>query len=365
MRNKRRTVRICCGILLMGFAFFTGPGPGARAAGEPYTYQAVFHAGVQGTFRGTDEVRITPADPSSGTDGRQAVLSGDGKTITVTGLRPGDRLSFDVALTGSLTEGENTPAVQLADGSRYYVKGLLKSGRDGKDPLDSAMPSGGIREDLDYTVSYGIRGDMTFYRVSYQDASGRELAPGRKYSGNVGDRPVAAYLYIEGYQPQAYNLTKTLVKNEAENELTFVYTPVERRGAPGETVGETETRTASNAPGTEAEVEIIETEETAAAPGAPAVQGTPGETGEGEQAAGGEEIPDGQAPEGPAELLDLDDEEVPMASGEGIIPGGGGDAEAPGGGVMYGLLAVAAAGVVIMAGAFVWLWKGRKKEEES
>ena len=37
---------------------------------------------------------------------------------------------------------------------------------------------------------------------------------------------MVAYHYIEGYQPQAYNLTKTLSKNEAENVFTFVYEPV-------------------------------------------------------------------------------------------------------------------------------------------
>lgn len=37
---------------------------------------------------------------------------------------------------------------------------------------------------------------------------------------------MVAYHYIEGYQPQAYNLTKTLSKNEAENVFTFVCEPV-------------------------------------------------------------------------------------------------------------------------------------------
>ena len=40
------------------------------------------------------------------------------------------------------------------------------------------------------------------------------------------DRPVIAYQYIEGYQPQAYNLTKTLSKDPAENVFTFIYSPL-------------------------------------------------------------------------------------------------------------------------------------------
>lgn len=49
--------------------------------------------------------------------------------------------------------------------------------------------------------------------------------------GNVV--PVAAFRYIEGYEPRAYNLTKTLVSNEAENVFTFVYFPVPAGNAPG------------------------------------------------------------------------------------------------------------------------------------
>ena len=35
-----------------------------------------------------------------------------------------------------------------------------------------------------------------------------------------------AYQYIEGWQPQAYNLGKTLTADASENQFTFVYTPV-------------------------------------------------------------------------------------------------------------------------------------------
>ena len=40
---------------------------------------------------------------------------------------------------------------------------------------------------------------MTSYTVNYVDENGNELAPSRTYYGNVGDRPVVAYLYMDGY----------------------------------------------------------------------------------------------------------------------------------------------------------------------
>ena len=50
---------------------------------------------------------------------------------------------------------------------------------------------------------YGILGNAVAYTVNYVDTSGRQLAPSETYYGNVGDEPVIAYLYIEGYQTQA------------------------------------------------------------------------------------------------------------------------------------------------------------------
>ena len=64
---------------------------------------------------------------------------------------------------------------------------------------------------------------MVSYIVNYQDTQGKVLAESQKFYGIVGEQPVVAFRYIENYQPQAYNLTRTLRKNEAENVFTFVY----------------------------------------------------------------------------------------------------------------------------------------------
>ena len=66
---------------------------------------------------------------------------------------------------------------------------------------------------------------MVAYTVQYLDENGNELAPSNTFYGSIGDKPVVAFQYIEGYLPQAYNLTKTLSANEADNVFPFVYTP--------------------------------------------------------------------------------------------------------------------------------------------
>ena len=83
-----------------------------------------------------------------------------------------------------------------------------------------------MTEDQDYVVAYGIKGATVAYTVNYLDEDGNALAPSETYYGNVGDKPVVAYLYIEGYQPQAYNLGKTLVEDATQNVFSFIYAPI-------------------------------------------------------------------------------------------------------------------------------------------
>ena len=146
-----------------------------------------------------------------GGNASDASVSMEGQAIKVRGLKNGDIVSLNAALSGTMVLGE---------GSRYYVKGIRLSGRDNNTVDASAFR---VEGDRDYVVAYGIRGDMVSYVVNYQDEAGNALAESQNYYGNVGDKPVVAFRYVEGYEPMAYNLTKTLVSNEAENVFTFIY----------------------------------------------------------------------------------------------------------------------------------------------
>ena len=183
---------------------------------EDYTYTVTFYAGNQGTFANMDDLTV------SGKGTPQISMEGD--RITVSGLTQGDVISFDV----------NQGAVSLGEDSKYYVQGLRLSGRDNDEQMEE--PAFWVTGDEDYVVAYGIQGDMTSYTVNYVDENGNELAPSRTYYGNVGDKPVVAYLYMDGYMPQALTLTQTLSANQAENVFTFEYSPNPVEVIPGETV---------------------------------------------------------------------------------------------------------------------------------
>lgn len=171
----------------------------------PYTYKVTLSAGNKGTINGQNKIEQTNI--------------ASGSTVTF-----------------------NLNDIQVTD-DKYYVKGIRLSGRDNNETL--AAPSFTVDKDADYVVAYGIKGNMVAYTVNYQDASGKSLAESQTFYGNIGDKPVVAYRYIENYIPDALALTKTLSNNESENVFTFTYTP----GATDRIV-ETTTTVTTTVPGT-------------------------------------------------------------------------------------------------------------------
>ena len=261
----------------------------------PYTYKVTLSAGNKGTINGQNKIEQTNI--------------ASGSTVTF-----------------------NLNDIQVTD-DKYYVKGIRLSGRDNDEAL--AAPSFTVDKDADYVVAYGIKGNMVAYTVNYQDASGNSLAESQTFYGNVGDKPVVAYRYIENYIPDALALTKTLSDNESENVFTFTYTP----GATDRIV-ETTTTVTTTVPGTATPAGAAGTTGTAGTTGAAAgtgtgtTAGTAGGTTAGGTAAGGTTTggtaggttnadnsqdttddtttaPDEQTPKS---LVDLDDEDTPKGN---------------------------------------------------
>lgn len=258
----------------------------------PYTYKVTLSAGNKGTINGQNKIEQTNI--------------ASGSTVTF-----------------------NLNDIQVTD-DKYYVKGIRLSGRDNNETL--AAPSFTVDKDADYVVAYGIKGNMVAYTVNYQDASGKSLAESQTFYGNIGDKPVVAYRYIENYIPDALALTKTLSDNESENVFTFTYTP----GATDRIV-ETTTTVTTTVPGTATPAGAAGTTGSAGTTGAAAGTGTgttAGGTAAGGTTAGGTTTggtaggttnadnsqdttddtttePDEQTPKS---LVDLDDEDTPKGN---------------------------------------------------
>ncbi len=276
------------------------------AVPEEYTYTVKILAGNQGTFRKNLQMTI---DHRESENNSQSKVTVEKDTVTIQGLKKDDFITFDLQSGG----------VRLNEDSRYYVKGIRQSGRDNNTVTTAALR---VDRDADYVVAYGVKGDMTAYRVNYEDAEGNELLPSETLYGSVGDKPVVAYRYKEGYEPEVRALTKTLTANEADNVFTFVYNEVTREvvtrqvGTPG-----TQTNTVTEiVPGAVPAAAVPE----AAVPGAAADAGDDGTAGadaggdaaaaDGEETAPVQEIQDQEVPLAGQDLKDLDEEETPASN---------------------------------------------------
>ena len=328
-----------------------------QAADDDYTYTVRVYGGNKGTVNGADEV-------------------------VKTGLKAGESVSVSLASTDK----------------KYVVKGLRESGRI-DEPLTYANAApvslNGEARDRDYVVVYGVEGKTVKYTVNYVDTNGVKRADSEEFYGDVGDVPVVAYKYIEGYFPNTRNLTKIhgLSKNARENVFTFIYQPnpvetvvVTPTPAPdtgnqgqegtGTQTAESGTGTAESGTGTaesgtgtgesgtgtaEAGTEAAESGTEAAAPAeeAPVVPET-------------ENLP--ASPEEVPELTDIDEGEVPMAAPDD--EGGEEDEEAepsatpapeepaPAGGLSGGIIAALAAALVAILAAIMVALKKRGKDSD-
>lgn len=295
-QRKRQAGKLLAAVLLAGL-FLALPGQDALAARKtPYTYTVTFYAGNHGTFSGSAGLTVE--------NGAGDINVTEDK-ITVSGLTAGAIVSFNTQ-AGALT---------LPEGGKYYIRGLRKSGRDNGTAAASAFR---VTGDADYVAAYGIKGDTVAYTVYFEDAAGNTLSESQTYYGNVGDKPVVAYAYVDGYTPDVLAQTKTLSANAAENVFTFLYTPNEELGeAEGEPPAGTEPGAPGAAPSVEGPAEQTPATTTPTAPTTPTTT-TPAQTPAAATPATPEAADAGAAPD--ADTVDLEepaditapDDDVPL-----------------------------------------------------
>lgn len=250
----------------------------------------------------TYTVRVYAGDPKIG------ALTGGGVTAPGGNVyRSGDCIVISGLNYGDMVYIHPQDALKAVD-TRYYVRGIAQAGREESEEVQGTFKVDGNR---DFVAAYGIKGDMVAYTVNYLDADGNTLLPSDTYYGNPGERQYVSFRYVEGYVPQAYNLVKTLSINEGENVFDFTYATA----APGTVTP----------PAAEGGADAAGTAGTGAATGtagaaAPGVAGADAPAGavEGEDAGGLVEAPDEQVPQ---DLVDLDDEETPLANIKEDRPG--------------------------------------------
>lgn len=313
MMRKRLGILLAAALVLACFISLPAKAEEDGAKSGEFTYKVRIFAGKQGTI--------------------------NGREVETYYIAPGDTKSFDA------------DSVKLNNGSKYYVKGIRESGKDSGDVYIKETPK--VERDTDYVVAYGLKSSMVKYTVRYvDDVSGIDLAAPETYYGSVGDKPVISYLYIEGYQPRAYNLTKTLEADENENVFTFRYTLL---------TGAQNGGTVTTLPGTTRRTQTTR-EEVQNAGGAAAGGGGAADAADED----GVELPD---PEVPLDTIDLDtmtdegvyieDPSVPLSEMKFQL----GPIEMDAKRLVVTLVILMAAAAI--AAANLWFWKPRRKKEKN
>lgn len=175
---------------------------------ELYNYQVTIYAGSYGLFNSVDAVIIDSSDTNSSPN---ITLSEDQRQLVVTNLKANDRIAIE---TSQIT----------VTNEKYYAKGIKTGGRDNENEYIQRWYS--VTKDNNYVVAYGIPGDQIEYTTYYVDQDGNQLKEPETYYGTIGEYTIAGYKYVDGYLPQAYNLGKTLTDNASENIYMFVYSPI-------------------------------------------------------------------------------------------------------------------------------------------
>lgn len=230
-------------------------------------------------------------EQASGYSYKVLIYAGNGQSTSGPVIDYGDQpYNSSIRITNDFLSKKFTPS-----DSRYYVKGLRVVGHE--ELLDLTKPIM-VDEDKQFVVAYGLKKDQVEYKVNYVDTNGNQIAESQTFWGNVGDKPVVAYQYIAGYQPvNAQNITGTVKPLPEQTEFTFEYAPV---GATSSAQG---SDGSSSAGGSGDNATIGE-------------DATDGATAEdaGNAVSEGEDAGSNGVSDEPAELLDIDDEDNPLAS---------------------------------------------------
>ena len=84
-----------------------------------------------------------------------------------------------------------------------------------------------VDTDVDIVPIYRTAYNAVEYTVRYLHVGDNaEVYPQQTFYGNVGEKPVIAYKYKEGYIPTAYNETRTIDEDPSKNVFTFYYETV-------------------------------------------------------------------------------------------------------------------------------------------
>ena len=197
--KKNKNVLALALVVALSFASMGNAEAAEISKDNPYEYKITLYAGNRGEF---DKNLVSVVSNND-----YVITESDDK-VEISNLSAGDVVSVYPQSGVDLTE------------DKYYVQGIRLSGRDNDELKQTVFV---VEDDADYVIAYGIAGNQVEYTVNYVDKDGNVLAESETFYGNIGDKPVVAYKYLDGFVPEVLGFTKTLSEDASENVFTFVY----------------------------------------------------------------------------------------------------------------------------------------------
>lgn len=275
---------------------------------EETTYTVTLYSG-NSEFKDKETVKASVSGITL-TEGKNFAYSTN--KITVSGLKASEQFSFSISaenIVNVKTVQDTTINGVTVKGEQYYVKGFVPSGQSEERGLPTLTVTNEDISDVDYVVAYGIVGDQVSYTVKYQDTNGKTLAPDDIFFANIGDKPIVAYKNIPGYAPVVKAYTQTI--DQEGLSFTFVYDKVPTQSTKEVVTEETE----YNYVTVGGETIIVNGGGTASnVTGGGAGAGGDADANAEDAAGAGEETVIPGIDE--SEIVDLDDEETPLANVE-------------------------------------------------
>ena len=337
-------------ILTLIFASVMVIAAGMQVKAEPYKYKVTLLPGLYGTVSGSsfdvpynEKVTLAVNQDAEGNIVASASYGGDTYTVTV---------NSDVK-------------------NKYYCKGFHISGIE---PV--VVGNLTITEDTILVASYGMTSKAVKYTVQFLDEDGNVLAPEKTFYGNIGDKPVVSCEYIQDWVPDALQKTGTLLdpndpnyQEGVSNVFPFVYHPAEAipGGGGGGTTGDDGYTFVDDG------TEVVYLPGGGGGGGGGNAGGNAGGGNAGGNAAPAADNANAQdaaaaadaGNDGPAEIIDLDEQEVPLVNPDTPEPEVSPSVNPkPGLNFMWILAMILSGfGIIALIAILILLLKRRKKEQ--
>ena len=204
---KKLVSTVLCALFIVALTFNV---PVVAHATSAYTISISVGNNTDASFN-TDELKVNGKAYSSAVV--KTRKTDDGKDVpfklVISDLAYGDEVSF-----------EPNKLINIADGSKYYVKGIRVSGADALVNNGASPVTLKVQNDETYVAAYGV-GVVIPYKVQYVDDKGNTLYPEETLYGAKDDKAIVPARHIRDYKPDEIEKE---IKIEEGAVVKFVYT---------------------------------------------------------------------------------------------------------------------------------------------